>query len=109
MAVIKCFNGECHYWDIDEPDHCSHPTAEILLCVESKVGKGMKKDYGNPWLTALMSNECQCGRAKKPRKSFCYACYKSLPSDFQQDLYSRFGGGYEKAYEKAIQYLEESE
>ena len=107
MGAIKCFNDECHYWDIDEPDHCSHPIVEILKCDHSKVGKGVKKDYGNPYLAALMSNECHCGRPKKPGKSFCYACYKSLRSDLQHDLYSRIAWGYEAAYEAAVKYLEE--
>jgi len=107
MPVIKCFNGACPHWEIDEPDHCSHPIVEILKCEHSRVGKGVKKDYGNSYLSALMSNECHCGKGKKPRRSLCYSCYRSLPRDFQHALWSRFGHGYEEAYEAAVEWLDE--
>ena len=57
------------------------------------------------YMDELMSNECQCGRHKKPRFSFCYQCYKSLLWAMQQDLYAGIGGGYEEAYDKAVKFL----
>ena len=107
MGVIKCFNRACRYYDDDKPDNCSHPLVEILKCRDSKVGKDIKKDWSNPWLAALMSNECHCGRPKKPRMSFCFSCYRSLPRDMQRALYQRFGEGYEEAYEAAVEWLDE--
>ncbi len=50
----------------------------------------------------LDSEECQCGRTKKSRMSFCYTCYKSLPRDIQRALYALIGSGYEEAYEEAV-------
>jgi hypothetical protein len=58
-------------------------------------------------LAELRSNECQCGNYKKSGNSFCYNCYSSLPNDLQKSLYSRFGNGYEEAYEEAIEHLKE--
>ena len=57
------------------------------------------------YLDELMSDECQCGSYKKPRYSFCYRCYKSLPWGMQQDLYAGIGDGYEEAYDKAVKFL----
>ncbi len=53
----------------------------------------------------LDSEECQCGRTKKSRMSFCYSCYRSLPRDIQRALYARIGKGYEEAYEEAVDCL----
>ena len=50
----------------------------------------------------LDGKECQCGRTKKSRMSFCYTCYKSLPRDIQRALYALIGSGYEEAYEEAV-------
>jgi hypothetical protein len=43
------------------------------------------------YATELKSEECFCGKTKKPRMSFCYRCYKSLPGDMQKDLYQPLG------------------
>ena len=54
----------------------------------------------------LVSNICAaCSSAKKPRQSFCYSCYKSLPLAMQQSLWARFGSGYEKNYHAAKDWL----
>ena len=53
----------------------------------------------------LKSDECKCGNDKRPRYSFCYPCYKSLPKEMQAALYRPFGFGYEEAYEEAVEYL----
>lgn len=58
------------------------------------------------YLSELKSEECQCGKAKKSGKSFCYHCFKNLPDDFQKDLYLPIGGGYEEAYENSVKFLE---
>jgi hypothetical protein len=57
------------------------------------------------YATELKSEECFCGKTKKPRMSFCYRCYKSLPGDMQKDLYQPLGNGYEEAYEEAVAWL----
>jgi hypothetical protein len=57
------------------------------------------------YFNELMSEECYCGRAKRPQYSFCYTCYKRLPRHLQLDLYSRMGAGYGEAYEAAVKYL----
>lgn len=43
MGIIKCFNDECHYHDLEEADHCSKPLHKILKCNDSiykEIGKG---------------------------------------------------------------------
>jgi len=57
------------------------------------------------FIKELKSDECRCGRTKKPGRSFCYFCYRKLPRSLQQDLYNRIGSGYEQAYEAACRYL----
>ena len=56
----------------------------------------------------LQSNECLCGREKRPNHSFCYPCYTALPGDMREALYHRIGGGYEEAFEEAHTWLEET-
>lgn len=56
----------------------------------------------------LASDTCAvCGKNKKPRQSFCYACYKSLPITMQGGLYESFGGGYEENYHECVAWLRE--
>lgn len=50
----------------------------------------------------LRSEECQCGRRKKPGQSLCLTCFKRLPLDLRKRLYLRIGQGYEAAYETAV-------
>ena len=57
------------------------------------------------YVKALGSDECQCGREKKPGLALCYRCFKSLPREMQQALYSPLGAGFEEAYEKAVKWL----
>lgn len=64
----------------------------------------MGKDF-RFYAKELKSEECQCGRQKKSRMSFCYSCYKSLPVNIQKRLYYPLGNGYEEAYEEAVQWL----
>lgn len=59
----------------------------------------------NFYVKEFLSDECQCGRPKRPRHSFCFKCYKRLPVDMQKDLWQRFGFGYESAYDAAYKYL----
>lgn len=49
----------------------------------------------------LMSTECECGRVKRERQSFCGTCYRALPKDLQNRLYRRIGQGYEEAHAEA--------
>lgn len=60
-----------------------------------------RKEY----LKEFKSEECFCGKPKKPRMALCYSCYKSLPIDMQRDLWLPFGGGFEEAWDEAIEYL----
>jgi len=57
------------------------------------------------YIKELRSEQCQCGRPKKPGRSFCYWCYSSLPREMQRDLYQSIGDGYEAAYEEAVAWL----
>lgn len=59
------------------------------------------------YLEMLASEECLCGRPKKPRNTFCYLCYKALPADMQKDLYLRLGEGYEQAVDEACKHLQQ--
>jgi hypothetical protein len=56
----------------------------------------------------LKSDQCQCGRTKKPGRSLCFPCFRDLPVEMQEDLYKKIGSGYEEAYEAAVKWLEES-
>lgn len=57
------------------------------------------------YLDELKSDECQCGRPKRPRNSLCFRCYKDLPEDMKKDLWQPIGAGYEEAYDAAVHYL----
>lgn len=48
-----------------------------------------------------------CGKKKRKHQSFCSKCYFSLSKDMQNDLYKRFGSGYEEAHEDARDWLEQ--
>lgn len=53
----------------------------------------------------LLGMMCQCGSRKGAGKSFCYRCYKRLPSSLQKRLYQLIGDGYELAYAEALKVL----
>jgi len=57
------------------------------------------------YIKELNSDECQCGKPKKPGRSLCYKCYSSLPRDMQRDLYRSMWDGYGEALDAAIHYL----
>lgn len=57
------------------------------------------------YLDELKSEECQCGKSKRSKMTFCYLCYSKLPKHIQRDLYKRIGNGYEEAREEAATYL----
>lgn len=59
------------------------------------------------YIQELRSEECACGRTKRPRYSFCYTCYQLLPDDMRKDLWSYMGDGYEEAYDSAVAWLTE--
>lgn len=109
MGVVKCFNRECHYHDIEMVDNCSHPIVERSKCKDAVLRKEDDRRGGNNhYLRDLMSNECLCGKTKKKGHSFCYEDFKALPQDLKNDLYSRMGDGYEQAYDAAVKWLEEN-
>jgi hypothetical protein len=60
------------------------------------------------YIRMLQSNECLCGREKKPRHAFCYACYSALPGDVAALLYAQIGQGYEPNFEEAVKWLQEN-
>jgi hypothetical protein len=55
----------------------------------------------------LKSTKCHCGGPKSKKKSFCQNCYSNLPRQYQVALYQKIGEGYEAAYKKAVEYLDE--
>ena len=57
------------------------------------------------YIKEFKSNECTCGKTKRPGSSFCYTCFKALPSTYQHALYLKMGDGYEEAYEDAVEWL----
>lgn len=60
-------------------------------------------------LTDFLGRICSvCDSEKQSQRSFCLKCYRMLPPQMQQDLYSRFGAGYEQAFEKAKAWLLEN-
>lgn len=46
-----------------------------------------------------------CDGAKASMRTFCGACYRSLPPRMRTALYRRLGEGYESAYEEARAFL----
>lgn len=59
------------------------------------------------YLSELKSEECFCGKSKKSKFSFCFNCFRELPSDIRKRLYNKIGNGYEEAYDDAIVYLKD--
>jgi len=57
------------------------------------------------YIEEFESEECQCGRSKRPTNAFCFMCYSSLPSDMQKALWQKIGDGFEQAYDEALKYL----
>lgn len=52
---------------------------------------------------SFRSTTCPCcGRVKQSSQSFCYKCFKCLPTKLRNDLYKRFGEGYEEAFGVAL-------
>lgn len=49
----------------------------------------------------LMDTECECGRTKQSRMSFCSKCFYTLPKPLRARLYKRVGEGYEEAHAEA--------
>lgn len=107
MSVIKCFNSKCTYYDREQLDNCSHPFIERLKCGEAILRHEDTRRHKNPYLAALLSNECHCGETKRGNYSLCYGCYSKLPRDLRLRLYRRMGEGYEEAYDEAVKFLEE--
>lgn len=65
----------------------------------------MKKTDRLFYLNELKSEECQCGRSKRVRTTFCYMCWSKLPKHIQRALYKPIGRGYEEAREEAAAHL----
>ena len=58
------------------------------------------------YLENLKSDECMCGKEKRPNYSFCYKCYSALPKDMKDPLWKKIGSGYEKGFEEAFIHLQ---
>jgi hypothetical protein len=60
----------------------------------------------------LSGTICRCGEPKTRGRTFCRACYFSLPSGQAKALYHleqlRVGEGYEEAYAAAVRMLDRS-
>jgi len=56
-------------------------------------------------LRELGSCKCFCGARKVANQTFCKLHYHSLPLAIRDDLYNRFGHGYEEAYTEAREYI----
>ena len=110
MPIIKCFNRQCHSWDDDEPDNCGKEFLKgpIMECEHSIVRHDPQEKGGDWYYTELLSNECACGKKKKPRKSFCYGDYIALPPYLKDALWQLIGEGYAEAYEEAHKYLDQN-
>lgn len=120
MGIIKCFNTECRDFTRSEVNNCSRPLTRILECPEAIVRHEKPRAYERPdsrdpgerdrawYAKELRSNECACGKTKKPGYVFCVNCFYSLPKEKQDDLYLKMGEGYEEAREKADLWLEEN-
>jgi hypothetical protein len=55
-------------------------------------------------LSSLRGNVCPCcGGRKRPNTSLCFAGYGALTRQQKNDLYKRFGEGYEAALETALE------
>lgn len=79
--------------------------------------KGQQGVFNVPWpppslipdrqwyIDQFKGEECQCGAEKRSRMAFCYGCYKALPARYKQALWSRFGEGFEQAYDDAVKWL----
>jgi hypothetical protein len=48
-----------------------------------------------------------CRQPKVSNRSFCGRCYHALPKNMQNDLWRRFGSGYEGAFAAAQAWLRE--
>lgn len=51
------------------------------------------------------SDECRCGRRKKPGNAFCYWCTDELPFNMRRELEKPVGDGFEAAFEEAVNYF----
>jgi hypothetical protein len=51
------------------------------------------------------SEECQCGKWKQKRYSFCFNCWAKLPDELKGDLHFTDWGTYGAGYERAIKWL----
>jgi len=61
-------------------------------------------------IASLASDLCPaCSRAKRPRNTLCYGCYRSLPQPLRTALYNRVNNGYEQAFNDAMLSLEVAE
>ncbi|HWQ97251.1 MAG TPA: hypothetical protein VN577_20145 [Terriglobales bacterium] len=59
-------------------------------------------------LRDLESTHCACGRRKREQQSFCKPCYKLLPGDIKNGLWTHIANGYIEWYEKAKQFLQQN-
>jgi hypothetical protein len=77
------------------------------------VGSRQNAEGSKPQLESLLqtavrelaSNQCVCGEAKRPKQSFCGACYYSLPRELRNRLYKTLRDGYPEAYDEAKDWL----
>lgn len=57
------------------------------------------------YLFDLNRSQCQCGKRKKPKTSFCPHCFYRLPQQIKKDLNTRLLDGYCEIYDAAVEFL----
>lgn len=61
-------------------------------------------------MQSLRSETCPtCGGPKGAMRTLCLACFRKLPHTIKNRLYSRFGEGYETAFQDAMRFLKVTE
>ena len=79
--------------------------ASMHRLVRFHVGKIQMGSDLKFYINVLKSDECQCGRCKKPRNALCNGCYNRLPAHMKRALYRRLRDGFEYAYDNAVEWL----
>ena len=60
------------------------------------------------YLEELKAKKDYFGHPKDSYKTLCPTCFKRLPKDLKNDLYSKMRFGYEEARDAAVTWLEEN-
>jgi hypothetical protein len=83
------------------------PDSVIHRALQGHAQETARKDRAF-YILELRSEECTCGRPKRPGFAFCYECFQSLSPTTRRSLYQKIGAGYEDAFDAAVQELEQN-